>query len=225
MARLVLDTYHRNPGQTVFWQEGNLDRAARWRQLGQHGATLWFTGLSGSGKSAIAAATEERLIASGRWAYRLDGDNLRHRVCGDLGFNREDRAENARRVAELAALFADAGCVALVCLISPFAADRRRARECHERAGLTFVEVFVNTSLQECARRDVKGLYARARSGALADLTGVGSPYEPPVAPDVELTEDLDIATAAERVMSTLATRERRHKHGPVTRGMRVRAA
>jgi adenylyl-sulfate kinase len=211
--------------RAVFWQEGNLYRAARWAQIGQHGATPWFTGLSGSGKSAIAAATEERLIASGRWAYRLDGDNLRHGVCRDLAFNREDRAENAQRVAELAVLFADAGCVALVCLISPFAADRRCARECHERAGLTFVEVFVNTSLPECARRDIRGLYARARSGALTDLTGIGSPYEPPTAPDVELTGDLDIATAAERVMFAFATRERGQQHEPVTRAMRVRAA
>jgi adenylyl-sulfate kinase len=165
---------------------------------------VWFTGLSGSGKSTIAAAVEQQLVESRRWAYRLDGDNLRHGVCSDLGFSRDDRAENARRVAELAVLFADSGSVALVCLVSPYAADRRHARQMHEEAGLEFIEVFVNTSLEECARRDVKGLYARARSGALANLTGVGSPYEPPRAPNVELNESVDVVTAAARVLAAV---------------------
>ncbi len=190
--------------RNVCWQEGNLDRAARWQRLSQRGATIWFTGLSGSGKSTVACAVEEELIAVRRWAYRLDGDNLRHGVCSDLSFSRDDRAENARRVAELALLFADAGSVALVCLVSPYAADRRHARELHQQAGLDFIEVFVNTSLAECARRDVKGLYAQARGGTLANLTGVGAPYENPSAPDVELTEDLDVATAATRVLAAL---------------------
>lgn len=188
----------------VCWHEGNVDRAARWTHLGQKGATVWFTGLSGSGKSTVAAAVEQSLLESHRWAYRLDGDNLRHGVCSDLGFSRDDRSENARRVAELALLFADAGSVALVCLVSPYAADRRCARSLHEEAGIDFVEVFVNTSIEECARRDVKGLYAKARGGALANLTGVGSPYEAPGAPDVELTEALDVVTAASRVLAAL---------------------
>jgi adenylyl-sulfate kinase len=188
----------------VCWHEGNVDRVARWERMSQRGATIWFTGLSGSGKSTIASAVEEELLAGRRWAYRLDGDNLRHGVCSDLSFSRHDRAENARRVAELALLFADAGSVALVCLVSPYAADRRHARELHEQAGLDFIEVFVNTSLAECARRDVKGLYAKARGGALANLTGVGAPYETPNAPDVELTEDLDVAAAATRVLAAL---------------------
>ena len=166
--------------------------------------TIWFTGLSGAGKSTVACAVEDELIAASRWAYRLDGDNLRHGVCSDLGFSRDDRAENARRVAELALLFADAGSVALVCLVSPYAADRAHARELHQEAGLEFIEVLVNTSLAECARRDVKGLYAQARGGALANLTGVGSPYEPPAAPDVELTEALDVAAGATRVLAAL---------------------
>jgi adenylyl-sulfate kinase len=192
------------PQHDVCWHEGRVERAERWRRLAQHGATVWFTGLSGAGKSTIAAALEEQLLAAGRWAYRLDGDNLRHGVCSDLGFSRNDRAENARRVAEMAMLFADAGSVALVCLVSPYAADRRHARELHEQAGLDFVEVFVNTSLKECARRDVKGLYAKARGGALANLTGVGAPYEAPSAPDVELPELLDVASAAARVLEAL---------------------
>jgi adenylyl-sulfate kinase len=194
----------RQPRVNVCWHEGNVDRSERWRRLGQRGATIWFTGLSGSGKSTIAAAVEEQLIAAGRWAYRLDGDNLRHGVCSDLSFSRDDRAENARRVAELAVLFADSGAVALVCLVSPYADDRRHARELHEREGLAFAEVFVNTSLAECARRDVKGLYEQARGGALANLTGVGAPYEPPTAPDVEVTEDLGVAAAAARVLAAV---------------------
>ncbi len=192
------------PASNVSWHEGTVDRLARWHRLNQRGATIWLTGLSGSGKSTVASAVEEQLIDAGRWAYRLDGDNLRHGVCSDLGFTRDDRAENARRVAELALLFADAGCVALVCLVSPYAVDRAHAREVHEQAGLDFVEVFVNTSLQECARRDVKGLYAKARGGALANLTGVGAPYEAPINPDVELTEDLDVGAAAARVLAAL---------------------
>lgn len=190
--------------RNVCWHEGTVDRTARWQRLNQHGATVWFTGLSGAGKSTIASAVEEELIAARRWAYRLDGDNLRHGVCADLGFSRPDRAENARRVAELALLFADAGSVALVCLVSPYAADRLHARELHQQAGLDFIEVFVNTSLEECARRDVKGLYAQARGGTLANLTGVGAPYEVPSAPDVELTQELDVSAAARRVLSAL---------------------
>jgi adenylyl-sulfate kinase len=193
------------PACNISWQESRVDRAVRWAQLGQRGATIWFTGLSGSGKSTIGTAVEERLVRDGRLAYLLDGDNLRHGVCGDLGFSRDDRAENARRVAELALLFADAGAVAVVCLISPYEADRRHARELHERAGLSFIEVFVNTSLEECARRDVKGLYAKARDGALSDLTGVGDPYEAPGSPDVELPETLDAAAAADRVLAALS--------------------
>ena len=188
----------------VCWHEGNVDRAARWDALGQRGATIWFTGLSGSGKSTIAAAVEQQLIEAGRWAYRLDGDNLRHGVCSDLGFSRDDRAENARRVAELALLFADSGAVALVCLVSPYSADRQAARAIHEEAGVDFVEVFVNTSLAECARRDVKGLYAQARGGELGNLTGVGSPYEPPRNPDVELAECLAIDASCALVLGAL---------------------
>jgi adenylyl-sulfate kinase len=209
MAQVTVpDVRPSTPAQrNVCWQDGLIDRETRRERLGQTGATVWFTGLSGSGKSTVAAAVEERLVGEGRWAYRLDGDNLRHGVCADLGFSATDRSENARRVAELALLFADAGAVALVCLVSPYAQDRLAARERHEAAGLRFVEVFVNTSLEECARRDVKGLYAKARGGALSDLTGVGSPYEPPATPDVELTEELDIAAATARVLAALPPR------------------
>ena len=190
--------------KNVTWQEGEVSRDERWDCLGQRGATVWFTGLSGSGKSSTAAAVEAQLLADGRWAYRLDGDNLRHGLCSDLGFSHEDRSENVRRVSELALLFADAGALALVCLVSPYRTDRERVRALHERAGLRFIEVYVSTSLEECARRDVKGLYAQADRGAIADLTGIGAPYEPPLEPDLEIDEGLDLESATRVVLEAI---------------------
>ncbi len=169
------------------------------------GTTVWFTGLSGAGKSTLARAVEERLVADGRPCYRLDGDELRTGLNCDLGFSPEARTENVRRVAEVARLFADAGLVALVSLISPYARGRREARERHESAGLRFVEVYVATPLQVCAERDVKGLYAQAEAGELTGLTGLGAPYEPPTAPDVVVGDDDDcIEDAVERVLAVL---------------------
>jgi adenylyl-sulfate kinase len=178
----------------------------RWARLGQHGATVWFTGLPASGKSTIAAFLEARLLEQGRPAYRLDGDNLRHGLCEDLGFDHADRTENVRRAAQVAALVADSGQVAVVSLISPYAADRARARAVHEDAGLPFVEVFVNTPLEECERRDPKGLYARARAGEVPQFTGVSDPYEPPEHPDLEWRpEDGSVADAVDAVLRVLA--------------------
>lgn len=191
----------------VTWQEEAVDRSRRWAALGQQGATIWFTGLPAAGKSTLAAAIERRLLEGGRCAYRLDGDNMRHGLCGDLGFERQDREANVARVGEVARLFADAGMVALVSLVSPYVGCRRRVREAHEREGLTFIEVFVNTPRHECERRDPKGLYARARSGQLRGLTGVDDPYEPPDAPDVEVTPKSDVDTAAEAVLLALEAR------------------
>jgi adenylyl-sulfate kinase len=188
----------------VTWQEATVDRARRWRALGQQGATVWFTGLPGAGKTTVATAVEARLIDAGRCAYRLDGDNLRHGLCSDLGFSKDDRETNVGRVGEMARLFADAGTVALVALVSPYAECREKVRERHEREGLTFVEVYVNTPKQECVRRDPKGLYARARSGKLQGMTGVDDPYERPRAPEVELTPELDVDAATELVLATL---------------------
>ena len=169
------------------------------------GTTVWFTGLSGAGKSTLARAVEERLRAAGRACYRLDGDDLRTGLNCDLGFTPEARAENVRRVAEVAYLFADAGLVALVSLISPYAEGRRHARHRHETAGLGFVEVYVATPLTVCAERDVKGLYAQAESGELTALTGVGAPYEPPTSPDVVVGDDDScIEDAVERVLAAL---------------------
>ncbi|HJO20795.1 MAG TPA: adenylyl-sulfate kinase, partial [Acidimicrobiales bacterium] len=160
-------------------------------------ATIWFTGLSGSGKSTVAAACERLLVADGRHAYLLDGDNLRHGLNGDLGFSAEDRDENVRRVAEVARLFADAGVVALVPLISPYRAARDRARALHEAAGVPFYEVFVDTPLEVCEERDPKGLYAKARAGDLTGMTGIDDPYEAPESPDLVLTPDDGRAVAA----------------------------
>ena len=187
----------------VVWQRGLLDRAQRWGALGHPGATVWMTGLPASGKSTVAAAVEARLVGEGRPAYVLDGDNLRHGLNGDLGFSAGDRAENVRRTAEVSALLADAGVVVLVALVSPYRTDRAAARAVHERLELPFLEVHVATSLEECERRDPKGLYARARAGELPHLTGVDDPYEPPDAPELTIGDE-PFETAAERVLAAL---------------------
>jgi adenylyl-sulfate kinase len=182
----------------VTWHAGRVARAAR----GSKGATVWFTGLPSSGKSSIAYIVEEGLVESGRPAYVLDGDNLRHGLNGDLGFSAEDRAENVRRAGEVAALFAEAGVVALVSLVSPYAADRDRARRAHERAGLPFAEAYVSTPPEECERRDPKGLWARARAGELTGFTGVDDPYEAPATPELTLGPELSPDEAAEAVLA-----------------------
>ena len=169
-----------------------------------HGATVWLTGLSGAGKTTLAAAVGDALLAQGRWVYRLDGDLLRTGLCRDLGFSPADRSEHARRVAEVARLLADAGAIALVALISPFAADRARARDLHEQAGFAFIEVYVATSLAECARRDPKGLYRQAAAGTLTDLSGIGAAYETPSTPDVIIDENLSVNQAAQLVLAVL---------------------
>ena len=171
----------------VVWQVTRVDRAARDEHLGMRGATIWFTGLPSSGKSTLASAVEERLTRTGAPAYVLDGDNLRHGLNGDLGFDCAARSENVRRTAHVAGLFADAGVVALVSLVSPYTADRALARSIHEEAGLPFLEVYVNAPVAECERRDPKGLYARARNGQISGFTGVDDPYEAPLCPEVEV--------------------------------------
>jgi bifunctional enzyme CysN/CysC len=187
----------------VVWHAAAVTREQRIASLGAPGATLWFTGLPASGKSTVAVALEAALVADGRPAYLLDGDNLRHGLNGNLGFGPEDRVENMRRTAEVARLFADAGVVALVALVSPYAQDRALARARHDEGELAFREVWVSTPLEECERRDPKGLYARARRGELPELTGVGAPYEPPERPDLELTgyEPLEDAVARLRAL------------------------
>ncbi|MBB5918023.1 bifunctional enzyme CysN/CysC [Nocardia transvalensis] len=192
----------------VVWHSSAVTRAER----PHGGATIWLTGLSGSGKSTIAVELERLLVRSGRPAYLLDGDNLRHGLNADLGFSDDDRRENIRRVAEVAALFADAGVTAIVSVISPFAAQRKLARAVHGDRGLPFHEIFVDTPLALCERRDPKGLYARARRGELRDFTGIDSPYEPPQHADLVITPEhgnpADIAARIHRELRLQPTDE-----------------
>ncbi len=171
----------------VVWHEPLVARADRWAALDVRGATVWFTGLSGSGKSTVATEVERLLIARRQPTYLLDGDNLRHGLNADLGFDEASRTENVRRVGEVARLFADAGVVALVPLVSPYRVGRDRARAMHVAAGLPFLEVFVDTPIDECERRDPKGLYKKARAGELKNFTGIDDPYEAPLAPELVL--------------------------------------
>jgi bifunctional enzyme CysN/CysC len=192
----------------VRWQGSRMTRERRWTSLGHAGATLWFTGLPGAGKSTVAAAVEERLIAAAQPAFLLDGDNLRHGLNGDLGFDERARTENVRRTAHVARLLAEAGTIVLVSLVSPYAADREAAASLHAADDLAFLEIFVNAPLEVCEQRDPKGLYARARAGELAGLTGVGAPYEAPADPDLVLgTREETVEEEVERVMQLLAAR------------------
>src|ERR1019366_9393956 len=172
-------------------------RARGGRAAGVHGATVWLTGLPGSGKSTIASALSAALTARGVLAYTLDGDNLRHGLNGDLGFSAADRAENVRRVGEVARLFADAGLVVCAPLISPYREGRAHARAIHETSGLVFLEVFVDAPLDVCEARDPKGLYRRARAGELTGFTGVDDPYEAPEAPELMVRSAEATTTAA----------------------------
>jgi bifunctional enzyme CysN/CysC len=172
----------------IHWQALELNKASRAAIKHQTPRCVWFTGLSGSGKSTLSSLLEKRLHAEGRHTYVLDGDNVRHGLSRDLGFTEADRVENIRRVAEVAKLMVDAGLIVLVSFISPFTSERRMARSLFEEG--EFVEVFVDSPLDECERRDAKGLYAKARRGELKNFTGIDSPYEPPQAPEVHLHTD-----------------------------------
>ena len=199
----VTDDEQQSPD--VVWHPGKLDRSERWGRLGARGATIWLTGMPASGKSTISTALEQALVHQGRLAYLLDGDNVRHGLSGDLGFDAASRAENVRRVAHVARFFADAGGIAVVALVSPFRQDRDLARRLHEKAGLPFIEVFVDTPLEECARRDPKGLYARAKAGRLQGLTGEQNPYEPPPSPEVTIkTLEESVTDAVARLVGLL---------------------
>jgi len=184
---------------------GNLTREVRFRALGSEGATVLFTGLSGSGKSTVAAIVEEVLVGRGQPVLLLDGDNLRMALCGDLGFSDEDRSEQLRRAGEVARLVAETGVIVLMSLISPFAEDRRRLRMSHQAVALPFFEVFMDTPLAECERRDPKGLYAKARQGVITGFTGIDSPYEPPPDPELVLrSSEQSPSDLAERLIGLL---------------------
>ena len=204
VAAGTLDFALRRAGN-IHWQHLDVDKAARAAVKHQAPRCLWFTGLSGAGKSTIANLVEKKLLALGKHTYLLDGDNVRHGLNKDLGFTAEDRVENIRRVAEVARLMTDAGLIVLVSFISPFRAEREMARALFEPG--EFLEVFVDTPLAEAERRDAKGLYAKARRGELRNFTGIDSPYEPPQAPELRLdTLGADPATLADAVVAALAS-------------------
>ena len=193
----------------IVWHEGAVSREQRQKLLGQAGATLWFTGLSGSGKSTIACALEGALLARGRAAYRLDGDNVRHGLCSNLGFSAEDRAENIRRIGEVCKLFTDAGLFTLASFVSPYAADRHRVRRMHDAAALGFIEVYVKVPLEVAEQRDPKGLYRKARAGQIKGFTGIDDPYEEPVNPEMVIdTSQVSVEAAVERIIAELETRK-----------------
>jgi bifunctional enzyme CysN/CysC len=192
--------------QNIHWQAVDINRAARAGQKGQHAAVLWFTGLSGAGKSTIANLVEKRLFALGRHSVLLDGDNVRHGLNRDLGFTDTDRVENIRRVAEVSRLMADAGLIVLVSFISPFRSERRMARDLLPEG--EFFEVYIDTPLAEAEKRDVKGLYKKARRGEIPHFTGISSPYEAPENPELRIdTTNTSPEQAAEQIVTALEQR------------------
>ncbi len=188
----------------VHWHEGDITREHRAKILGQKGATLWFTGLSGSGKSTVAVALEGALYEAGRLSYRLDGDNVRLGINKNLGFSAEDRTENIRRIGEIAKLFVDTGVIVLSSFVSPYRADRDTVRALHEEAGMDFIEVYVDVPLGVAESRDPKGLYKKARAGEIKNFTGIDDPYEAPERAEITLNsaemsleQEVDILLAA----------------------------
>lgn len=186
----------------IVWHDAAVSHEDRIKQKKHQPALLWYTGLSGSGKSTIANAVDRKLFELGCHTYLLDGDNVRHGLNKDLGFNDTDRVENIRRITEVSRLFLDAGLIVGTAFISPFIADRAQAREL---TGEGFIEVFVDTPLEVCEQRDPKGLYKKARAGDIPHFTGISSPYEAPEQPEVHLkTDEMDIEQAAEQVVQYL---------------------
>ncbi|GAA5444826.1 adenylyl-sulfate kinase [Microbulbifer sp. NBRC 101763] len=198
----------------VHWHEGEVTREKRAEILGHKGATLWFTGLSGSGKSTVAVAVERALAARGVLSYRLDGDNIRLGINSNLGFSAEDRQENIRRVGEISKLFADTGVVVLSSFISPYRDDRDMVRKIHESGDLPYLEVFVDCPLEEAESRDPKGLYKKARAGEIKGFTGIDDPYEAPLSPELHLnTAEMTLEQEVEIIISTL------QEKGVITKG------
>ncbi len=189
----------------VHWHDGEVSTEQRSQLLGQKGATLWFTGLSGSGKSTVMVALEHALYQQGRLVYRLDGDNIRLGINKNLGFSAEDRTENIRRIGEVAKLFVDTGVIVLSGFISPYRADRDTVRALHESNGMKFIEVFVDVPLDVAESRDPKGLYKKARAGEIKNFTGIDDPYEAPSAPEIVLpSHELSLEAEVELLMNAL---------------------
>lgn len=194
------------PRRDLTWQDGHVSAKDREAMLDQRGVVVWLTGLSASGKSTIARELEKRLVASGILAYHLDGDNLRHGLCSDLGFSEADRQENIRRVGEVCAVLADAALFVVASFISPYISGRDRVRATVRSN--RFLEVYVDAPLDICESRDPKGLYRKARSGAIADFTGIDAPYEPPVDPDLHLpTGEASVGSCVDRIVELLRSR------------------
>lgn len=177
-----------NKSNNIVWHNASITRAHREKLNGQKSALLWFTGLSGSGKSTIANAVEEKLYNLGCRTYVLDGDNVRHGLCGDLGFSPKDRTENIRRIGETGKLFVDAGFIVMTAFISPYITDRESVKDLLGKEN--FIDIFCDCSLRVCEQRDVKGHYAKARSGEIPEFTGISAPYEVPEKPDIYLKTD-----------------------------------
>lgn len=192
----------------VHWHHGEVTREDRNRLVKQRGLTLWFTGLSGSGKSTVAVALETALYERGHLSYRLDGDNIRLGINKNLGFSAEDRTENIRRIGEIAKLFCDTGVIILSSFISPYRGDREQVRAIHEASDLPFIEVFVDCSLSEAEKRDPKGLYKKARAGEIKNFTGISDPYEAPLNPEIHLkTDQMSLENEVEIILQFLEER------------------
>jgi len=192
----------------VVWHEGHVERKDREGMLKQKGCTIWLTGLPSSGKSTLAFSAEHLLVQRGHLAYVLDGDNIRHGLNKNLGFSAEDRAENIRRIGEVARLFADTGVITLTSFVSPYRGDRDGVRKLHEAGNLPFVEVFIDTPVDTCEQRDPKGLYKKARAGQIKGFTGVDDPYEPPLNPELTIkTGDCTPQEATVKLVEFLTSR------------------
>lgn len=189
----------------VHWHHGDITKEDRSKLTKQQGLTLWFTGLSGSGKSTVAVALEKALYQRGHLSYRLDGDNIRLGINKNLGFSAEDRTENIRRIGEIAKLFADTGVIALSSFISPYCSDRDQVRKTHEEGNMPFIEVYIDCPLEEAEKRDPKGLYKKARAGEIKNFTGIDDPYEAPKSPEIHLkTAEMSLEDEVEAIIAYL---------------------
>ncbi|EKE01712.1 MAG: Adenylyl-sulfate kinase [uncultured bacterium] len=191
------------PATDLTWHASAVTKEQRRIKYNQKSFVLWFTGLSGSGKSTISVALEEALFKRGKFVYRLDGDNIRHGLNKNLGFTPDDRAENIRRIGEVTKLFVDAGIITLTAFISPYKADRDLVRQLVAKG--EFVEVYIECSVEECEKRDVKGLYAKARAGEIKEFTGISAPYEVPEKPEIKInTVNLSVEQAVQGIIKQL---------------------
>ena len=208
VAKQQVEMMTEQKATNVHWHEGEISSEDRGKLLGQKGATLWFTGLSGSGKSTVAVALESALFARGKLSYRLDGDNIRLGINKNLGFSEEDRAENIRRIGEISKLFVDTGVITLSSFVSPYRRDRDLVRALHDASGMDFIEIFVDVPLDVAESRDPKGLYKKARAGEIKNFTGIDDPYEAPEKPEIVLnSHEMSLEEEVEVLLKELESR------------------